>query len=489
MGFREAIFGNKKFDTPVSDRFRMAKLKKKGETGTAAKYITRNQALKRLQLGLPDFRRLCILKGIYPRDPKNKKKANNRVASNTTFYYTKDVMFLAHEPLLYKFRELKAFHKKLKKYLGRGEWAKVKSIEANCKPQLSLDHLVRERYPSFADALRDLDDPLSLIALFSTLPQTKAEGHRAETAKNCARLMREFEAYVTATGSLKKSFVSIKGIYYQAEIMGQPITWVTPHPFSTAIPTDVDFRVMLTFLEFYQTLLGFVNFRLFSRLGWPYPGEFVGDSVQAASLPPVQRDDDGASMVLEGQQPFRKLVFFLGREISVPSVGFVIQAMGGRCGWQDTSASEEGKSASPLAEDDPAITHQIVDRPALASMRADREYVQPQWVFDCLNAGTILDPAPYRIGQALPPHLSPFVAEPEAEEDLEAAVQAAEEEQSSTGPAAEKKKLAEAMLSKKHRKLYKQMQHSRQRKAGEKKVLLEKKKAVQAKKGKTATSN
>jgi len=46
---------------------------KKGTTKSAAsRYVTRNQALHRLQLKLGDFRRLCILKGIHPREPKRK---------------------------------------------------------------------------------------------------------------------------------------------------------------------------------------------------------------------------------------------------------------------------------------------------------------------------------------------------------------------------------------------------------------------------------
>ncbi|KAG8936604.1 mRNA-binding ribosome synthesis protein nop7 [Tulasnella sp. 418] len=73
------------------------------------------------------------------------------------------------------------------------------------------------------------------------------------------------------TRSLRKVFLSIKGIYYQAEVMGQTITWIVPYQFTQTIPSDVDVRVMLTFLELYQTLLGFVFFKLYSDLGLVYP--------------------------------------------------------------------------------------------------------------------------------------------------------------------------------------------------------------------------
>ena len=40
---------------------------------------------------------------------------------------------------------------------------------------------------------------------------------------------------------------------------------------SQVLPADVDYRVMLTFLEFYQTLLQFVNFKLYHSLSVHYP--------------------------------------------------------------------------------------------------------------------------------------------------------------------------------------------------------------------------
>ncbi|KAJ3776935.1 Pescadillo N-terminus-domain-containing protein [Lentinula raphanica] len=246
----------------------MGRLRQKGKAGAAKAYVTRSAAIKKLQCSLADFRRLCILKGIFPREPKSRKRANKGSSAPTTFYYTKDIAYLAHEPVLKKLREHKAFAKKLSRALGRGEWSSAKSLEEN-KPVYRLDHIIKERYPTFIDALRDIDDALCMIFLFASLPSNPRIP--PSLIENCSRLAAEWQLYIMRTQSLRKVFFSIKGVYYQAEVMDQTITWLVPYQFTQNIPADVDVRVMLTFLELYQTLLGFVFFKLYTDAGLVYP--------------------------------------------------------------------------------------------------------------------------------------------------------------------------------------------------------------------------
>lgn len=58
------------------------------------------------------------------------------------------------------------------------------------------------RYPTFVDALRDLDDALSMCFLFSTFPRT-GKCH-VQTIQLCRRLAVEFLNYVVASRSLRK---------------------------------------------------------------------------------------------------------------------------------------------------------------------------------------------------------------------------------------------------------------------------------------------
>uniref|UniRef100_A0A673TZN0 Pescadillo homolog n=1 Tax=Suricata suricatta TaxID=37032 RepID=A0A673TZN0_SURSU len=373
--------------------------KKKYERGSATNYITRNKARKKLQLSLADFRRLCILKGIYPHEPKHKKKVNKGSTAARTFYLLKDIKFLLHEPIVNKFREYKVFVRKLRKAYGKSEWNTVERLKDN-KPDYKLDHIVKERYPTFIDALRDLDDALSMCFLFSTFPRT-GKCH-VQTIQLCRRLTVEFMHYVIAARALRKVFLSIKGIYYQAEVLGQPIVWITPYAFSHDHPTDVDYRVMATFTEFYTTLLGFVNFRLYQSINLHYPPK------------EMTAQEEDRRKELEAQEKHKKLFeglkFFLNREVPREALAFVIRSFGGDVSWDKSLCIGATYDVT-----DSCITHQIIDRPGQQTPVIGRCYVQPQWVFDCVNARLLLPVADYFPGVQLPPHLSPFVSEKEGD--------------------------------------------------------------------------
>lgn len=445
----------------------------KKKEGNAAKYITRTKAVNYLQVSLAIFRKLCILKGVFPRQPKKKVEGNHK-----TYYHTKDIAFLAHDPLIEKFREIKVHRRKVKKAVAKKNRDLADRL-LNRPPTYKLDRLVLERYPTFVDALRDLDDCLTMVHLFAALPAVDGERVEVKRIHNCRRLSHEWQAYISRTHSLRKTFISVKGIYYQAEVQGQKITWLTPHALQQVLTDDVDFNVMLSFLEFYETLLGFVNFKLYHSINVNYPpildprlealaaelyalcrymsagsrrmignsqtDEVMEDKDEKSKAEEVIKEEKvvknkasskadeselrlaqlqhqlptnepGALMNLVEESTaddaddddtkdckglFKNLKFYLSREVPRESLLFIIPAFGGTVSW-------EGEGA-PFKEIDEDITHQIVDRPTQSHVFLSREYVQPQWVFDCVNARIILPTEGYLVGRVPPPHLSPFV--------------------------------------------------------------------------------
>lgn len=78
-----------------------------------------------------------------------------------------------------------------------------------------------------------MDDAISMLYLFSKMPVDSRI--KAKTVKSCQTLIAEFQNYVMNAKCLRKVFFSIKGIYYQADIKGQTITWIVPYQFSTDV--------------------------------------------------------------------------------------------------------------------------------------------------------------------------------------------------------------------------------------------------------------
>lgn len=284
--------------------------------------------------------------------------------------------------------------------------------------------------------------------------------------------------------------------------------WLVPYRFVQKVTGDVDFRIMGTFVQFYTTLLGFINFRLYTSIGLVYPPKFdvtsdergaelaafklegrkVGETNKAIEPRPEQANkkadgsqestkeiqakvdtvlkkadldkepepeqgdaQENSNDAIDSFEPtapeadtlpqpqisgdeaatlFAPYTFFISREAPRPPLEFLLRAFGcRRVGWD----SVLGDGAFTHDEADTRITHQIVDRPPLPESALPplpqnpeagsesaprirpgtrvpgRTYVQPQWVWDCVNEGKLLRPDLYAPGATLPPHLSPWV--------------------------------------------------------------------------------
>lgn len=259
---------------------RMGKKRQKHKGGLDAIFISRTQCLKKLQITLKDFRRLCILKGIYPRQPRGNKSPHNK--KGQVFYHLKDVRAIAHEPVLDKFRTFKSFMKKIRKNVIQENVSEAQlKYQKEMKNGYTLHHLVKERYPRFLDAMNDIDDALTLTFLYASLPSSgKIKSSITRKAKDIASA---WGAYCAINNCITKSFISIKGVYVEAKILNHNVRWIVPHSFTQRLPKDVDYKVMSTFFEFYECLLDFVLFKLYNDMGVKYPFSNVDNLVTLGS--------------------------------------------------------------------------------------------------------------------------------------------------------------------------------------------------------------
>ncbi len=74
------------------------------------------------------------------------------------------------------------------------------------------------------------------VPVFQTFRMRPCCSH-PQAVHTARRLALEWQAYVVRSGSLRRVFVSVKGYYFQTEVMGQSVTWLVPHALSQVGPT------------------------------------------------------------------------------------------------------------------------------------------------------------------------------------------------------------------------------------------------------------
>lgn len=248
------------------------KLKKKIKKKKEGKYLTKKHILRKLFLNEEEFRKLCIFKGIYPKDFKEiPLKYRKKFYKHKVFYTRNDFLKLSHEKIINDFRKIKIYLKKYKKCkLTLEDFTRSKNIVANF-PVYKLEHIIKERYPILSYAVDHLDDALSCIIAYSQLPSNHKYGIKNNMVKTCEMLKDHFHYYVYKTNRIKKAFISVKGYYLQAEILKKKVTWIIPHIFTPYLDTSIDFKLISDFIEYYIALLKFVLFKLYKLDNMLYP--------------------------------------------------------------------------------------------------------------------------------------------------------------------------------------------------------------------------
>ncbi|KAF8289351.1 putative Pescadillo N-terminus/BRCA1 C Terminus (BRCT) domain containing protein [Trypanosoma cruzi] len=404
------------------------------------KFLTRMQATRLLQVDSVHFRRLCILKGIYPRALARSKQKQS--GNEKQYYLAREIKWLVRDHVAERMMAYCAWEKKVRRAEAMGLADELKVLRSKkAKPQYSLVATIKERYPFFIDAVRDIDDAMSMIALYAFLSpevmsETTIETHHALTSglhERARGIIERWNRYVARAHVLSKGFISIKGYYFEAIVRGERVRWLCPHEYAHKFPPGIQQYITLSFLEFYVELMHFVLYKLEHELqrdvveqqeaedeennthaeDFRIPDKEMTQSISDLKKDTLKKGELMQEELRKARRVFDGLTFYISREVPHKHATLIIEACGGRV-------------ATAYAADN--ITHFVVDRPALPHgfERVDHiEYVQPQYLFDCLNARMLLPPNGYRIGEELPPHVSPFtVAITNSAEDIAAVEEA-----------------------------------------------------------------
>ena len=402
--------------TPWAKRVAKERFKKK--------FLSKMQAQRLLQIDSMAFRRMCILKGIYPRSILRSRQKDS---GNTKQYYlTREIKWLVHDDVRARLAAFEAWNKKVRRAKAQHRFDTLKALhDAKSKPAYRLDATIKERYPTFLDALRDSDDAMTMISLYAALsPEVNSnstiELHQALPSglhERARAVVADWMSYVSQSHSLSKSFISIKGFYHEAVVAGERIVWLMPHEYACKFPSGVQQYILISFLEFYVELMRFVLFKLRKDLDKEIAARHRDEddaiAANADSFDPLVDVGAGAARVgraevakqkfaglwrsarLRVSQLFKGFVFYVSREVPLKQCRLIIEMCGGTVSETFTKK----------------VTHFVVDRPTLPPgyvRKSDVEYVQPQYLFDCLNSRVVLPANGYRMGEDLPAHVSPF---------------------------------------------------------------------------------
>lgn len=123
--------------------------------------------------------------------------------------------------------------------------------------------------------------------------------------------------------------------------------------------------------------------------------EQIGVSEEFKNTPEMLELTKKHDLMKKQRKLFSKCVFLFNRETPIYALQYLVLSFGGSFYTQD----DELKKIK--------VTHHVLDRPLIKKVK-DTEYVQPQYLVDCLNNLFLLPVSQYSPGIPPPAHLSPF---------------------------------------------------------------------------------
>lgn len=348
------------------------------------KYVSRNAAVEKLKLTNKQFDRIVVIMGIYPFIAENR---NCYDKTEGWYYRIDDIKRIFYSEAYEVLQRNKIKENK------RNNLIKIKQLERAARivdEEFNLVDLVKQKYESLGSSIDDLGNTVKNLYLIDML---KIDDSKKE--------LNEFEEFVTERSLLNKAFLSKKGIYFGINIEKIIVFWMVPYPsqnLSDIVEEKKDVPVPTK--EFDFDFLDFGSFEEekeleeikdpnnpdkfdISLLKYAFPLLKIHLKLMLHKFRIMYPADQAKKSEL-----FQNKKFCININSIPDQISFVIRNGGGIVVGADDA--------------------EIVITESVDVIEKDKIYVQPQYVFDCINQSKLLPTEEYTVGKELPPHNSPF---------------------------------------------------------------------------------
>lgn len=347
------------------------------------KFVSRERAISKLRIQPKQFDELCVLCNVFP---VLATEQNMLDRTKGWHYLITDVRKIYYSDSYNVIRTNKENQKRREKYSRLGFEEKLK----NCiDEEYGLVELIKCKYASFGDSLSDLGSSLRNLYLIEQLQ-----------IADVGQALRLFEEFILARKMIDAAFLSKRGIYLSFTCGSVRVVWSVPYRsanFSSLIEEKADI------IKFPSTK------------GIILP-DFPSDT-ESEEVDDLDPNDPGKMDIslLKYAAPLLSMHLKLAlHKLSIlypepaktrPGLfrGKNVHTMVASIGrWIDFILESEEANLTDCEGADLVIAETVED------VHSDKTYLQPQYVLDSINSSRLLDFDGYKIGAALPKHVSPF---------------------------------------------------------------------------------